>query len=239
MQVKERHRNRDYKQKQRVESELLQKQAQREQVRREERQAREKTAREEKLMDQQVKIIRSHFREKQKVSRRLALKQRNAIEREIRNSSPRVHSPRVRRRSRGLEEVLPVNSVVLKAEEFVASERKRQRTRSQLILQLEETMADETKQNIKLVHHSFSLWYEVVLVHRARLKKVLAVREWRVMVRVWGAWKRLLVERKARRERDMATKEMKRTRRYSWGMTYCMHLWDHCIRYFKAGIISG
>ena len=234
MQVKERRRNRDCKQKKRVESELLLKQAQREaeeQVMREERKAKEKAAREEKLMDQQIKLMRSHFRERQEVSRRLGVKQRNAIEREIKKSSSTrqesssINSARVRRRNKGPMDMLPATSSVLKAEEFVASERKRQHTRSQLIQQLEEAMADETKQNIKLLHHSFSLWYEVVVVRRARMQKVLAVRNWRVMVKVWGAWKRLLVERRASQERDMATKEMQRARRYSWEMYTALSPW--------------
>lgn len=227
--MKERRKSRDHKQKRHVESELLLKQAHKEaeeQVKREERQEREKTAREEKLMDQQVKLIRSHFKERQKVSRRLAVKQRNAIEREIRKTSSTrlnssVGSSRMRHRT-SREVVLPVSSTVLRAEEFVAGERKRQHTRSRLIQQLEDAKADETKQSIKLLHRSFSLWYEVVLVRRARLKKVLAVREWRVMVKVWGAWKRLLMERRAGRERDKATKEMQRMRRYNWVMTYCI-----------------
>lgn len=209
VQVRERRHLRDEKQQQRTESRLLLKQAQREaeeEVKREEREARGKAKQEEKLIDLQVTLIRSQLREQQKASRELALKQRSAIEKEARQSSGR--------RKWGLKDVLGTSPVVLKAEKIVMSEKRRQRTRSELMKQLEEARAHETKENIKLLHHCFSAWYETVVVRRAKLGKVVAVREWRAMVRAWGGWRRFVKERKTKRERDMTTREMQKIRRY-------------------------
>lgn len=181
------------------------KQAQREaeeEVKREERETRERARQEEKLVDLQVKLIRSQLREQQKTRHQLALEQRSAIKKEAQQ-----------RRRRGLEEVLGTSPVVLKAEEIVMSEKKRQHTRSELMKQLEEASAHETKENIKLLHRSFSGWYEAVVVRRAKLGKVVAVREWRMMVRAWGGWRRFVKERRVRRERDEATREMQRMKR--------------------------
>lgn len=211
--VRERRHLRDEKQRQRMESKLLLKQAQHEaeeEVKMEEREAKEKAAQEEKLIGLQVTLIRSQLRERQKASRQVALQQRNAIEKEIKRSSGRRGQGK-----QALREVLGTSPAIVKAEEIVVSEKRRQRTRSELIKQLEEAKAHETKENIRLLHRSFSVWYETVVVRRAKLGKVVAVREWRVMVRAWGAWRRVVKERRAKRERDMATREMQRLKRYS------------------------
>lgn len=215
-QVKERRQLRDNKQQQHMESKLLLKQAQREaeeEVRREEREARDKASQEEKLINLQVTLIRSQLRERQKSSRQLALQQRSAIEKEIKYGSGRYGSQR-KQESQGFGDVLGDSPVIQKAEELIISERRRQRTRSELLKQLEESKAHETKENIKLLHHSFSAWYETVVLRRAKLGKVVAVREWRVMVRAWTGWRRFVKERRERRERETATREMQRVKRY-------------------------
>lgn len=203
---------RDDKHRQCMESKLLLKQAQREaeeEVKREEREAREKAAREEKLINLQVTLIRSQLKERQKASRQLALQQRSAIEKEARQGSGRRE-----RRKQGLKDIVGTSHVVLKAEELVTSEKKRQRTRSELIKQLEEASTHETKESIKLLRRSFCAWYETMVVRRAKLGKVVAVREWKAMARAWGGWRRFVKERRVRRERDMTTREMQIQLRY-------------------------
>lgn len=201
-----------------MESKLLLKQAQREaeeEVKREERKARDKAAQEEKLINLQVTLMRSQLRESQKTSRQVAMQQRSAIEKEIKHGSTRHGRQRKLERNQGLRDVIGTSPVIQKAEELLVSERKRQRTRSELLKQLEEAKAHETKENIKLLHHSFSAWYETVVLRRARLGKVVAVREWRAMVRVWAGWRRFVKERRERRVREVATKEMQRVQRYA------------------------
>lgn len=182
--VKERRLLRDQTHRERMESRLLLKQAQQEaeaEVKREERAARDKASQDEKLINLQVTLIRSQLRERQKASHQLASKQRKAIERETSHHGHSSGKPG--QRKRGLVEVLEASPAVLKAEEMIASERKRQRTRSELIKQLEASKAHEAKENMKLLHCSFSVWFEVVVVRRARVGKVVAVMEWRLLVR--------------------------------------------------------
>ncbi len=207
MQVKERRQLRDQHIKQRTESKLLLREAQREAeevVRREEKRAREKTAREEKLLNQQIRLVRSQLREKQEASHHLAVERKAAMEKETK---------KMKLRSLKLEAV-EEGSVLLKAEEIIESEKKRRRTRSELIRQLEQAKAHEAKEGIKLMHRCFSVWYETVVEQRAKLGKAVAVREWKVMVRVWGGWRRYVMLSRASRERDRATREMQRIKRY-------------------------
>lgn len=195
--------------KQRAESELLLREAQREAeevVRREERLARERAAREEKLLNQQIKLVRTELREKQEASRRLAAEQRTAVNKKVK---------RLKRIS-GIETAKEDESVLIQAEEIIESEKKRQRTRSELVRQLEQASAQEAKDGIKLLHRCFSAWYEAVVEQRAKLGKVVAVREWRVMVKVWGAWRKCVLHARASRERDRATKEMQKLKRCVW-----------------------
>ena len=207
MQVKERRQLRDQRMKRRTESELLLREAQREAeevVKREEKLARERAAREENLLNQQIKLVRTELRQKQETSRRLAMEQRAKIDKKVR---------KLKRKS-NTEIVKDEESVLLKAEEIIESEKKRQRTRSELIRQLEQAKAHEAAEEIKLLHRCFSGWYEAVVEQRAKLGKVEAVREWRVMVRVWGGWRRYVLHCRASRERDRATREMQRLKRY-------------------------
>ena len=71
----------------------------------------------------------------------------------------------------------------------------------------------EVKSDIKLLHHSFSAWYESVVVRRAKVGKAVAVRDWRLVMRVWGGWRRFVTERRERRERERAAREMQRMKR--------------------------
>ena len=207
--MKERRQLRDGHIKRRKESELLLRAAQREAeevVRREEKVARERTAREEQLLNQQIKIVRSELRERQEASRRHAAEERTAIEKEAKR----------RKRKRNMKPDMAVqdSTTLLKAaEDIIESEKKRQRTRSELNRQLEEAKVKDAKEGIVLLHRSFSVWYETVVQRRAKLGKAVAVREWRLMVRAWGGWKRFIMHCRARRERDSVTREMQRLKR--------------------------
>lgn len=211
LQVKERRKLRDQRSKQHLESELLLKQAQREAeevVKKEERLARERAAQEERLFNHQITLVRSQIRERRKFSQQLAMEQREAIERELQQSSLEWG------KSRRVDGVLEASPAIVKAEEIIVSERKRRHTRSELIKKLEEAKAHDTKENIKLLHRCFSTWYESIVEQGAKLGKAVVVREWKLMMRVWGGWRRFVSERKARRERDMATREMQRMKRH-------------------------
>ena len=217
MQVKERRQLRDQQVKQRLESQLLLREAQREAeevVRTEERLARERASREEKLLDQQIKLVRRELREKQETSRRLAAEQR------AKEASVKEASKRKKREPRSSNaEAIEEDSVLLKAEEIVESEKKRQRTRSELLRQLEEAETREARDAVKLTHRCFSAWCEAVMEQRARLRKVVVVREWRTMVGAWGAWRRWVLQSRAKREAERTTREMQRVKRYG---TYLM-----------------
>ena len=211
VQVKERRQLRDEQAKRRKESEQLLRAAQREAqevVKKEEKMARARAAREEQLLNQQIKIVRSELRERQEISRCLAAEERTAMEKEAR---------RAKRRRNVKSEVIGVedNSATLlkAAEDIIESEKKRQRTRSELSRQLEEAKAKEAKEGIVLLHRCFSAWYETVVQRRAKLGKAVAVREWRLMVRAWGGWKRFVMHCRARKERDRVTREMQRVKR--------------------------
>ena len=177
-------------------------------VRREEMLAREKAIMEEKLINQQVMLIRSQLKEQQKASQRIATEQRAAFKRELSYSSTK-HKGRHGR----LDCAIEANPLILKAEEIIKSEKRRQQTRSELIRQLEEAEVYEAKEDIKLIHRYFSLWYETVAEQRAKVGKAIAVRDWKLMMRMWGVWKRFVIHRRARRERDEATREMQRLER--------------------------
>lgn len=214
--MRERRRLRDHKHHQHMESQLLLRQAQREAtvvLQREEREARKKVAVEEKLINQQITLIRGQVREQQRASRHLAVEQRKAIETELKKKN------RTRQRDcelfdhGGLSSILASSPTVLIAEEIVKEERKRQQARSELVRQLEEAASRELKEEMKLLRCCFSVWYEGVVERRAKVGKAVAVREWRLMARVWGAWRKWLVQRRNRREQDMATKEMQRNNR--------------------------
>ena len=217
MQVKERRQLRDERHRKRMETQLLLKQAQREaeeEVRREEREARKKAAQEEKLIDLQVKLMRSQLRERQEETRQLAVQQRSIIDNEVRKSLGKRRTQEKRNGKEGLGDVLAASPVVQRAEELLDSERRRQCIRSELLKQLEEAKAQEAKVNIKLLHRSFSAWYEMVVLRHAKLGKVVAMREWRAMMRVWAGWRRFVKGRKAKRESKMVTREMQRRERY-------------------------
>ena len=209
---------RDQRRKQRLESALMLRKAREEaeeEVRREEREARERAAREEKLVDLQVALMRGQLRERQRAIRQLAEKQRLAIEREIKNKEEvgGKNGKKALNEPKAKLILLESSPVVLKAEEIVASERRRQQTRSELIQQLEEAGARELKEDIRLLHRSFCAWYECVVSRRARLGKAVAVREWRLLVRAWGGWRKVVVDARARALRDVATREMQRQKR--------------------------
>ena len=208
--MRERRKLRDEKHQQRIESELLLKQAQKEAeevVKREEKLARERAVQEEKLLNQQIMLIRNQMKEQQKARNQLAIQQKTALERELKKKK-KNYMQGSKKESGWSVNLLGASPIVLQAEELIKSEKKRQQTRSELIKQLEEATAYETMENIKLIHRCFFAWYETVMKQRTKLAKAVVVREWKLVVRVWGAWKRFVAQRRMRREKDMVTREM-------------------------------
>ncbi len=106
----------------------------------------------------------------------------------------------------------PIFNPVAEAEKLITEERKRQSTRTELLRQLEEIETLEAKNNVKLLHGCFSRWYQMVLVERGKVAKAATVCEWRLCVRVWGAWAGWVRVCRGRRERDQATRELQRHR---------------------------
>ncbi len=166
-------------------------------IKNEERLARDKASIEEKLLNQQIVLIRHQLREQQGENRKRAMEQsKRIVETEGRD---------------GFE----TSPVVIQAEEMIKSEKKRQQTRSELFKQLEEAKTRETKEDLRLIHRCFFVWYDVIVRQRAKLNKAVVVREWKLMVKMWGGWKKFVFQRRVRRERDMATREMQRMQRYA------------------------
>ena len=48
---------------------------------------------------------------------------------------------------------------------------------------------------------------------RGKLAKAIAIRDWKLVLRVWKAWKRFVVERKERRARDQLARWLQREKR--------------------------
>ncbi len=109
-------------------------------------------------------------------------------------------------------ETIPVTNPIAEAEQLIADERRRQSTRAALLRQLEEAETIESKSNLKLLHICFSHWYQLVVTERGRMAKAAAVREWRLAVRVWGAWRRWVGMCKQKREKEKTARELQRQR---------------------------
>ena len=52
-----------------------------------------------------------------------------------------------------------------------------------------------------------------VMKGRGKLAKAVAVRDWRLVLRVWKAWRRFIQERKERRARDQLARWLQREKR--------------------------
>ena len=48
---------------------------------------------------------------------------------------------------------------------------------------------------------------------RGKLAKAVAIRDWRLVLRVWKAWRRFVQERKERRARDQLARWLQREKR--------------------------
>lgn len=105
----------------------------------EERRVRAKAAEEEKLIEQQMRQLRKELRERERLTRQLALEQALVDEEEL--VGPKRDG----------------GGVVREAEEFIQSERRRVATRMELTRQLEEAEIKETKENVKLLHRCFQV----------------------------------------------------------------------------------
>lgn len=107
----------------------------------EERRVRAKAVEEEKLIEQQMRQLRKELRERERLTRQLALEQT------IVNQAESVSQQR------------DGGGVVREAEDFIQSERRRVSTRMELARQLEEAEVRETKENVKLLHRCFQVGF--------------------------------------------------------------------------------
>lgn len=110
-------------------------------MREEERRVKAKAAEEEKLIEQQMGQLRKELRERERLTRQLALEQ--ALVNEEKSVCPQRDG----------------GDVVREAEEFIQSERRRVATRMELARQLEEAEIRETKENVKLLHQCFQVGF--------------------------------------------------------------------------------
>ena len=148
----------------------------------EERRSREKREREDKLVTEQMKQVRVQLREKQRAYKLVAM------------------------------DIPSTTNAVEQAEEFIKNERKRQHTRGELLRQLEQAEAVEIKNKFKVLHTCFSRWFRVVIEGRGKLVKAVAMSEWKLVVRVWSAWRGWVAHCRARREREQTARQMQRQR---------------------------
>ena len=198
-------------------------------VLREERETRKKVVLEEKLINQQIALIRGQVRERHRTCCHLAAEQRTVIEIELRKNKERERNCEVCDHE-GLSSILTSSPTVLRAEKIIQEERKRQQTRSELVRQFQEAETRELKEEMKLLRCYFSVWYESVVKRRAKVGKAVAVREWRLMARVWSAWRRWLVATRRKMEEEMATREMQRNKRCACGCNHMFLLLQLCQR---------
>ena len=63
---------------------------------------------------------------------------------------------------------------------------------------------------VQLLHSCFSRWYTLVVEIRARLGKAAAIGDWKLLLRVWQAWRAFVSGRRVRRERDQVARELQR-----------------------------
>lgn len=106
----------------------------------EERRAKARAADEERLIEQKMREVRKELREREKLTKQLALEQTLINEEE----------GRVGPSGDG-------GTIVREAEEFILSERQRVATRMELTRQLEEAEVKEAKENVKLLHQCFQV----------------------------------------------------------------------------------
>ena len=63
---------------------------------------------------------------------------------------------------------------------------------------------------VQFLHSCFSHWYTLVVEIRARLGKAAAIGDWKLLLRVWQAWRAFVSGRRVRRERDQVARELQR-----------------------------
>ena len=68
----------------------------------------------------------------------------------------------------------------------------------------------------QLLHRCFSSWYTAVVEQRAQLGKAAAVCDWKLLLRIWRAWRTFVGQRKARKEREAIARELQREKRWVW-----------------------
>ena len=162
----------------------------------EERRAKVRAAEEERMIADQMNTLRKELREREMLSRQIALEQSLITEDATRTGQSEGEG-----------------AVMAEAEEFIKSERRRVATRMELTRQLEEAEVKEAKENVKLVHHCFQGWWGEVVRERGRMTKAAAVRDWKLVLRVWLAWVKFVRERREKKEREEVSRWLQREKR--------------------------
>jgi len=173
---------------------------------------------EEKLINHQICLIRGQICQQRKATNQLAAAQRKAIEAEIKKKKDRKGHNKGKGRveeleQKGVADILLASPAVVMAEKVVEEERKRQLVRSELVRQLEEAETLELKERMRLLRGFFSAWYEEVVTRRTKVRRAKAVRNWKLMARVWGAWRKWVGHRRNRREEAAVARELQRNKR--------------------------
>lgn len=199
LQVKRRRELRERRKREEMERRRQQQLAEREAralVMEEERRAKARAAEEDRIIDQQMKTLRKELKERERLSRQLALE----------------HSL-ITEEAKAMESSRGDGALMAEAENFLKSERQRVATRMELTQQLEEAEVKETKENVKLVHCCFQGWWGEVVRERGRLAKATAVRDWKLALRVWQAWVSFVRERRQKKEREEVSRWLQREKR--------------------------
>ena len=63
------------------------------------------------------------------------------------------------------------------------------------------------------MNYPSSVIFFQVMKGRGKLAKAVAVRDWRLVLRVWKAWRRFVRERKEKRARDQLARWLQREKR--------------------------
>ncbi|GFN99342.1 coiled-coil domain-containing 191 [Plakobranchus ocellatus] len=87
--------------------------------------------------------------------------------------------------------------------EMIESHKQESDRRKKLLLKREMLSARIASLNLQCLHRHFTAWYDLVLSRRLLLGKVKAMADWKLMLRVWGAWRSHVRGRRLEIETEM------------------------------------
>ncbi|GFR83582.1 coiled-coil domain-containing 191 [Elysia marginata] len=73
--------------------------------------------------------------------------------------------------------------------EMIESHKAENDRRKKLLLKRQMLSAKIASRNLQCLHRHFTAWYDLVLTRRLLQGKVKAMADWKLMLRVWGAWR--------------------------------------------------